>query len=90
MSALEQSMKDFVSANAVLHIEIIFNRIHHDASHTWFSTSTQWLDAQGERGIASGNGDTIAEAMSRMMAVLADKRSSTAIIDTSEALEVPA
>ena len=89
MTPLEQSMTDFVSANNVLHIEIIFNRMHDDASHTWFSTSTQWLDAQGERGIALGNGDTIAEAMSRMMDVLAAKRGHVAI-DTSEALEVVA
>ena len=88
MSALEQSMKDFVSANNVLHIEICFNRASDDENHTWFTTSTQWIDG-GVRGIAFGNGDAIAEAMARLMTDMSAMRGLN-VIDTSEALEVQA
>ena len=88
MSALEQSMKDFVSANNVLHIDICFYRASGDENHTWVTTSTQWIDGGG-RGIALGNGDTIAEAMARLMTEMSAKRGSN-VIDTSEALEVVA
>ena len=73
MSALEQSMKDFIAANGCVYFGITL----HDYGHRLgFAICAQWHDEKAEHGhgIATGDGDTIAEAMREMTASLARRR----------------
>ena len=73
MSALEQSMKDFIAANGCVYFGITL----HDYGHRLgFALCAQWKDEAKEHGhgVATGDGDTIAEAMAEMVAALAAKR----------------
>lgn len=79
-SALEQSMKDFIAANGCDYITIA---LHDYGYKLGFQAAVQWVDKAEElgRGIATGSGDTIAEALRGMTAVLAAKRGGRAIAD---------
>lgn len=86
MTALEQSMKDFVAANGVVHFSLSFSSYPADQygeGRSYFDVSAQWLDASKEhsRGIATGGGETIAEAMTNMVAVMVERRSSIALAE---------
>lgn len=86
MSALEQSMKDFNAANGLVHFSVSFSSYPADqygAGRSYFDASAQWLDASKEygRGIATGGGETIAEAMTNMVAVMVERRGSTTLAD---------
>lgn len=89
MSALEQSMKDFVAGNGLVNLSIDFNRCSVDDDHTWFTASAQWLDPSKPhgRGIATHSAGTIADALAGMISIMANQRIA---LDTSEALEVAA
>ena len=85
MSALEQSMKDFIAANGCDYITIT---LHDYGYKLGFQAAVQWVDKAEEhgRGIATGGGETIAEALREMTAVLAAKRGGSMLAD--EALPV--
>lgn len=89
MSALEQSMKDFVASNGLVHLSIDFSRCSDGGVDTWFTASAQWLDPSKPhgRGIATHSAGTIAHALAGMISQMANRRTA---LDTSEALEVAA
>lgn len=86
MTALEQSMKDFNAANGLVHFSVSFSSYPADQygeGRSYFDASAQWLDASKEhgRGIATGGGDTIAEAITSMVAVMVERRGLIALAD---------
>ena len=78
MSALEKSMLDMAQNHGLVHFAINLSGMDGHCNWRWFSVSAQWLDDTQEhgRGIASGNGKTIAEAMTAMMRQMAERRAS--------------
>lgn len=77
-------MKDFIAANSCVYLGLTL----HDYGHRLgFNVCAQWTDEMQEhgQGIATGDGETIAEAMERMAMVMAAKRNHIAI---DEALPV--
>lgn len=86
MTALEQSMKDFNAAHGLVHFSLSFSSYPADQygeGRSYFNASAQWLDPSKEhgRGIATGRGDTIAEAIANMVVVMVDRRGANALAD---------
>ena len=76
MTALEQSIVALCDQHNLLSFSITYYRADH---RNWFGASCQWADercSQG-RGVATGDGDDIAEALSRAIEKMAAKRAVT-------------
>lgn len=73
MTNLEQSFADLAVRHDLLNCGLDYHR----GERTFFHFSMQWSDPSDTyhgRGIATGSGDTIAEAVDHAMQVLAVKR----------------
>lgn len=86
MTALEQSMKDFVAANGLVHFSVSLSSYpadQYNEVHSFFNASVQWFDESQEhgRGIATGSGDTIADAMSNMLALMVERRGANVLAE---------
>lgn len=90
MEALDKSFVDAIAAHALLCFEIGASD-YGEGIGVRFNAMAQWADEAANlgRGIATGTGDTINEAVFAMLKSMSAKRGG-GLIDTSQAIEVAA